>query len=329
MSAGLRDYPACDEQVRKIASVMWGDLDGKTRTERKYGKGRVIWGKTPREILLSDEIKPDFTYSGQDSLPDQFDYIHRTNGDTEIYFVINRKKLRKTLEFTFRVAGKQPEIWDPVSGEMREAEAFSQKDGHTTLPLDMEEFSSCFIVFDKKISAEARGKTANNFPELKDLTSINGSWRVEFDPRWGGPEETVVDSLESWTKNTDDRIRYYSGKAVYKKTFDIGAIPDKRIFLDLGNLSNLAEVRLNGKNLGILWCAPWHVEITGNIKASGNMLEVDVINLWANRVIGDLNFPREKRLTSTHDVFRFDELRKNTPLIESGLFGPVRISIMK
>jgi hypothetical protein len=130
---------------------MLADMDGKTRIERNYGKGRVIGGKTPGEILLNDVIKPDFTYSGQDSLPDQFDCIQRTSGDTEFYFVINRNKIRKAMVFTFCVTGKQPEIWDPVKGEMREAVAFSQKDGYTTLLLEMEESVSFFIVFNKKI----------------------------------------------------------------------------------------------------------------------------------------------------------------------------------
>ncbi|MBK7711770.1 MAG: glycosyl hydrolase [Bacteroidales bacterium] len=329
MAAGLDNYPACDEKVRKIASEVWGDLDGRTRTERNYGKGRVIWGKTPREILLNDGIKPDFTYSAQDSLPDQFDYIHRTCGNAEIYFVINRNKIRRTTYFTFRSTGKQPEIWDPVKGEMRDAAAFSQKDGYTTLPLEMEEFGSCFIIFDRNISTQAKGKTENNFPELKDLAVLHSPWIVEFDPSWGGPEEAVFDTLESWTRNTDDRIRYYSGKATYKKTFDLKNKPDKRIFLDLGSLSHVAEVRLNGRNLGILWCSPWRLEITGDVRASDNLLEVDVINLWANRVIGDLKLTKEKRLTVTHDIFRFDEIRKETPLIESGLFGPVRLSIVQ
>ena len=212
---------------------------------------------------------------------------------------------------------------------MREAEAFSQQYGYTTLPLDFEQFGSCFIVFNKKISAQAKGKAKSNSPELKELTVLNGPWReLGFDPHWGGPEEAVFDSLKSWTVNADNGIRYYSGKASYSKTFDPGKIPNKRIFLDLGNLNHIAEVTLNGRYLGILWCSPWRVEITSDIRASGNLLEVDVVNLWANRVIGDLNLPKEKRFTATHDVFRFDELRKNTPLIESGLFGPVRILII-
>ena len=100
---------------------------------------------------------------------------------------------------------------------------------------------------------------------------------------------------------------------------------DERLFLDLGNVMNVAEVRLNGRKLGILWCAPWRVEITRSVKPADNLLEIDVINLWANRVVGDLNLPKEKRFTRTHDKFRFDMLKSDTPLLDSGLLGPVRI----
>jgi len=93
----------------------------------------------------------------------------------------------------------------------------------------------------------------------------------------------------------------------------------------LGNVKEVAEVRLNGKKLGILWCSPWRVDITKAVKPTGNVLEIDVINLWANRVIGDLNQPKEKRLTKTHDAFRFDMLTKNTRPIGSGLLGPVTL----
>jgi hypothetical protein len=156
-SAELKNWHECDAQVLKIAAEVWGDLDGKSRTERRYGKGRVIWGKTPREVLLGDGIKPDFTFTGQDTQPEQFDYIHRNSGDTEVYFVINRTNRPETHEFTFRVAGKQPEIWDAVSGEIREAGAFRQIDGCTALPLELDRFGSIFIVFRKPISAAGIG----------------------------------------------------------------------------------------------------------------------------------------------------------------------------
>jgi hypothetical protein len=334
MSAGLKNYPNCDEQVRKIAAEIWGDLDGKTRTERKFGKGRVIWGKTPREILLAAGVKPDFTFTKQNENPDQFDYIHRTSGATEIYFVINRTNKSETEDFTFRVAGKQPEIWNAVTGEMRNANAFQQTDGCTTMSLELDAFSSFFIVFRKSINDNIAGKAERNFPKLTELKELDGSWKVAFDPQWGGPSEVEFAELENWIKRPEEGIKHYSGKATYRKTFDLNreansgkkaSKKDERLFLDLGQIKHVAEVRLNGKKLGVLWCAPWRVEITGAVKTTGNVLEIDVINLWANRVIGDLKQPKEKRFTSTHDAFRFNMITGNTPLLDAGLMGPVRI----
>jgi hypothetical protein len=326
MSAGLKNYPESDEQVRKIAAEIWGDLDGKIRTEREFGKGRVIWGKTPREILLAGGVQPDFTFTGQNENPEQFDYIHRTSGDTEIYFVINRTNKVETRDFTFRVADKQPEIWNAVTGEMRDANAIHQAGGRTTVSLELDAFGSFFIVFSKPV--EKAGKAERNFPKLVASKELDGSWKVAFDPQCGGPGEVEFAKLGNWINRPEEGIKYYSGKATYRKTFDLNRESNKkddRLFLDLGKIKHVAEVRLNGKDLGIIWCAPWQVEITGAVKTTDNVLEVDVINLWANRVIGDLNLPKEKRFTSTHDGFRFDMLRGSTPLLDAGLMGPVII----
>jgi hypothetical protein len=333
-ATGLKDYPQSDAEVQSIAAEIWGDLDGTNRTERSFGKGRVIWGKTPREVLLADGVAPDFTYAGQSEHPDDFDYIQRTSGDTEIYFVINRKNQTATQDFIFRVTGRQPEIFDPVSGSIRPANAFQQADGCTTLPLQLDRFGSCFVVFRKPIDNEIAGKAESNFPKLVQVQDLTGSWNVAFDPAWGGPTNAEFPELVSWTQRSEEGIKYYSGTATYQKTFDLSDAAgtaeetghkSKKLFLDLGNVKELAEVRLNGKKLGILWCNPWRVDITKAVKPTGNMLEVDVINLWANRVIGDLNKPKEERLTKTHDAFRFDMLTKTTTPIESGLLGPVTL----
>lgn len=333
-AVGLKNYPESDKELIKIADEIWGDLDGKTRTERRFGKGRIIWGKTPREILLADGATPDFTFNGQVESPEQFDYIHRKQGDTDIYFVINRTNQPKNRDFTFRVAGKQPEIWNAVSGEMRKASAFSQANGNTTLNLDLDRFDSYFIVFRKSVPINAVGSGKINFPELKELTELSGPWKISFDPQWGGPDTVTFSELISWTDRPEEGIKHYSGRATYKKRFDLSLNADVnkkmmpgtgRLFLDLGEIKDVAEVRLNGKKLGILWCSPWRVEITDGVKPMGNLLEVDVVNLWANRVIGDLNQPKEKRFTKTHDAFRFDFLTGKTPLLKSGLLGPVKI----
>ncbi|MES2428050.1 MAG: glycosyl hydrolase [Bacteroidota bacterium] len=330
MSAELKDYPECDIQVRKIAAEIWGDLDGKTRTERRLGKGRIIWGKTPREILRADGVAPDFTFTGQAEDPEQFDYIHRTNDNTEIYFVTNRTNQLQMRDFTFRIGGKQPEIWDALTGRAVMARSYQQANGCTTLSLTFDKFSSYFVVFRKPIASNTKGPAGQNFPTLTALEQLRGSWSAAFDPQWGGPKKTDFPELISWTKRPEEGIKYYSGTAIYTKIFDlkkntVEKSKPKRVFLDLGDVKDVAEVRLNGKQLGILWCAPWRVEITDAVKQKGNILEVKVINLWANRVVHDLSLPKEQRLTKTHDVFRFDMLNVNTPLLESGLIGPVKI----
>jgi hypothetical protein len=331
---GLKDYPESDKQVKAIAGEIWGDLDGKTRTERKFGKGRVIWGKTEREILLADGVPPDFTFEGQEANPGQFDYIHRSLGDIDIYFVINRTNQPLKNHFTFRVKGKQPEIWNAVTGEMHPANTSEPSGDGSTLSVNLDRFGSCFILFQKPGAVDASLPVGNPFPELNELTELTGPWKVSFDPQWGGPEAVAFPELVSWTDRPEEGIRYYSGKATYLKTFDLRSKADhglkiragkERVFLDLGAVKDVAEVWLNGKKLGVLWCDPWRVEITDVVKPSGNKLEIDVINLWANRVIGDLNQPLEKRITKTHDGFRFDFLAPKTPLLRSGLLGPVKL----
>jgi hypothetical protein len=333
-AAGLKNYPKSDAEVQSITAQLWGDLDGTNRTERSFGKGRVIWGKAPREVLLADGVAPDFTCAGQAEHPNDFDYIERTSGDIAIYFVINRKNQTMTQNFTFRVSGKQPEIFDPVSGGIRPANDFQQASGCTTVPLELDRFGSCFVVFRKSIDKEIAGKAESNFLSLVQLQTLGGLWNVAFDPAWGGPTSAEFPELASWTLRPEDGIKFYSGMAAYRKTFDLSDAAGmakesggrtKKLFLDLGNVKEVAEVRLNGKKLGILWCSPWRVDITKAVKPTGNVLEIDVINLWANRIIGDLGQPKEKRFTKTHDAFRFDMLTKNTKPIESGLLGPVTL----
>ncbi len=354
-AAGLKDYPKCDEEVKTLATEIWGDCDGETRTEHAYGKGRVIWGKPLGDVLRADGVKPDFTYGEQIEKPSAslrrhatngdealagkpgnlhattLDFIHRAVGDADIYFVSNRKNQPATQYCVFRVVGKRPEIWDPVSGTIRAAAAFQQADGCTTLPLEFAPFESYFVVFRRPIAVDSAGKAARNFPKLSSVQNLAGPWSLQYDPRWGGPASVEFPELVSWTKRPEEGIKFYSGKATYRKTFDVDrdvetAVRDSgRLFLDLGGVKHVAEVRLNGKRLGVLWTAPWRVEISDAVRPSGNVLEIDVVNLWVNRVVGNLNLPKEKRIGETHDVFRFGMVRPTTPLLDSGLLGPVTL----
>jgi len=322
---GLKNYPQCDEQVRKLAGELWGECDGKAVKQRRFGRGRIVWGQALREVLAGSGIAPDFQYVGRDEKT-FLDFIHRSDGTCEIYFVANRLARDETARCTFRVGGRQPELWDPVSGAMRDATAFSQADGRTVVPLEFAPHGSLFVIFRKPIPPERQGTAPGNGPQLSEPTELRGAWTVRFDAKWGGPEAVRFEELSDWTKAGSDGIKYYSGTATYESAkFALPASltrrPPAAIYLDLGEVKNVARVRLNGKDLGVLWTRPFRVEITGAVQPADNVLEIAVTNLWPNRLIGDAALPPEKRFTRTH-VTKFT---KDAPLMPSGLLGPVTL----
>jgi len=273
-----------------------------------------------RHIVQADGLAPDIEFQGATPQA-KLDWIHRRNGDDEIYFVSNQAATPATAQAAFRVSGKQPELWNPVTGQIRDLPEWREQEGRTIVALSFAPRESCFVVFRKKAQA-GKGVDAKNFPALKPLAEIAGPWQVSFDPKWGGPESVVFEKLDDWTKRPEEGIRFYSGTATYRQTFGLPETSRRenaRIHLDLGRVQNLATVRLNGKELGVVWTAPWRVEITEAVKPTGNRLEIDVVNLWPNRLIGDAALPPEKRFTVTN----VDTYKKDSPLLPSGLLGPV------
>jgi len=316
---GLKGYPHADAELKNLADDMWGECDGQKVKERKLGEGRIVCGKMMQEAL---GIAPDFEYRANDK-DTSLDFIHRRIASDEIYFVTNHKEHAARAECTFRIDAKLPELWDPVTGETRPASAFMQSERKTTLPLEFAPFGSMFVVFRQPIARGVNGKAARNFPVYSNLQELTGPWTVSFDPEWGGPASAEFDRLISWTVRPEAGIKYYSGKATYHKTFDLPPAlrgTSARVALDLGKLKDVAQVRLNGKGLGVLWTKPFRVEITEAAKPTGNVLEIDVVNLWTNRVIGDAMLPPEQRLAKTNIEFKKDD-----PLLESGLLGPVEL----
>jgi hypothetical protein len=322
---GLTGYPQSDAEVRRLAAELWRDCDGQRVKERRLGKGRVSWGKPLREVLLAERVPPDFDQANPVEGAPELNFIHRIDGETDLYFVANRRNVWARGDCTFRVSGKQPELWDPVSGETHSAEAFRQQDRRTTLPLELAPHGSLFVVFRKPIGLTAAGRAARNFPVYVEGHELTGEWRVKFDSRWGGPESALFDRLVSWTQRPEEGISHYSGKATYQKTVDLPDAfrrPGRRIVLELGAVKDVAEVRLNGTNLGVVWTEPFRVDITEAVRPVGNALEIDVVNLWPNRLIGDAALPPEKRFTQSNVQFS-----KDHPLLESGLLGPVRLRV--
>ena len=326
----LQNYPAADEEIARIGSDLWSG---------KAGRGRVITGKTAREVLQADGVPPDCVAErraparADDDLqlaepvlgaPLQLDYIHRTDEGAEIYFVATRTNHAASALCTFRVSGKAPELWNAVTGEHKYAAAYQEKDGRTSVPLAFDPCGSWFVVFREPAAAHP-AIAKSNPAELKSIRDLSGPWTVHFDPKWGGPESAQFDQLVSWTDRPEPGIKYYSGTATYEKTFDLPSqTPDpgrQTLYLDLGNLRELAEVKVNGKSCGITWCPPFRVDVTSAVNPGTNQLEIEVVNFWPNRIIGDAGLPPDQRRTQTN----IRKLTANTPLMESGLFGPVQL----
>jgi len=318
------------KQFQILVDKIWGQ-EASEKGENKYGKGLVVWGVTAREYLLSKNIPTDFNVVGNQSQTD-FDYIHYTLDESDVYFVTNQTTKRQKISSQFRVSGKQPELWDALTGEIREAKAFSQKDGLTTVPLTLEPYGAMMVVFNKSIDEDKQGTAKRNYSDYNTVKNISGDWNVYFDPKWGGPTSVVFPQLMDWTAHADEGIKYYSGTAVYNKTFKIDFKPQKgkQYYLELGSVKDvgIVEVKINGKDKGILWTKPFRVEISQELQKGENTLEIKVVNSWYNRVAGDQTFPNKKQYTKTNVMLNHDfrgRLIDEIPLEPSGLIGPVTV----
>jgi len=315
-----------------LSDLIWGEAITESG-ERNYGQGKVAWGMTAREYLKSQHIAVDFQVIENDSKTD-FDYIHYTLGGRDIYFVTNQTTERQIIQCTFRVSGKHPELWDALTGDIREAKAFTQTDGLTTVPLTLEPYGAIMVVFNEKIPSDKQGTTQRNYSDFEVLTEISGEWAVHFDPQWGGPGSVLFPELMDWSQHSDEGIKYYSGAAVYKKSFSLDSElrEEESYFLQLGSVKDvgIAEVKINGKDKGVVWAAPFRVDISKELQVGENTLEIKVVNSWYNRVAGDQMFPDIKPYTSTNIDLAHDfrgRPKDEIPLEPSGLLGPVEIHL--
>ena len=574
-SLGLAGYPKSDAEVKSLVAEMWGDCDGKTITANRFGKGRVVWGQTMEQVFASLNVLPDFSFPTNSG--SQLVYIHRLDGDADIYFVANQRDQFDSADCTFRVSGKVPEFWYPDTGRIEPAPVWREEGGRITVPLQFDPAGSVFVVFRKKagsgdhivsaafsaplksdvlqiqraryetldgtqgadvtalLASKVRGgaikitvdkkslgidpmigrkkqlrveymldgRTAEKIipenavfevgqsatatdTELKiqsaryesldgkqgaDVTTLlagqirdgqlkikvdnrtlggdpalnqkkqlrvkytlngqpaeniaaensvfepvlliavsepdlklsadtsgqvklcaaapgtaelktasgktikmdvrdvlkpvelSGPWELSFQPNRGAPVQISLPKLISWAEHTNSGVKYFSGTATYRKIFDlppevnsqkseVSATSDLRpltsIFLDLGQVKNLAEVSVNGKPLGILWKPPFRVNITDAAKPGKNKLEIKITNLWPNRLIGDEQLPEDCEWGSNLTLKRWPQWlldgkpsptgrltfttwhhwKKDEALLPSGLLGPVTLRTM-
>jgi hypothetical protein len=313
-SPSMKNYPDCDIKLKNMAGQLWGDCDGEKQTVNNLGKGRVFSGISLKEAFDRLQVLPDVV------CPSNYLWTHRQKGDTEIYFVSNQSEKTCSDTLIFRVSGKQPELWDAVTGEHRDLSQFVEKNGQTLIPLKFGSADSWFIVFRKKASNK-RSTASMNFPAPKPVMELDGSWNVQFNPKFGMPADTVINNLFDWTTDKNIAIKYYSGAALYRKEFAFDPSDNTGYSIDLGDLESLASVRLNGKELGTLWRPPYRIDITASLKKGTNVLEVEVVNTWWNRVVGDAQ-PGAVPFTWAATRVTWNASSK---LIPAGLFGPVQI----
>jgi hypothetical protein len=352
-SPSLVSYPDCDTEVAVLAAEMWKKPAAPVGIARiEHGKGAIYRGgdlapgkalypayTATARLLESLGLSEDFT-----SPSGKLRFIHRRTQENDIYFVSNRTAETLDTEGIFRVQGLHSQLWDPVTGEVRHLTRHEAVDGRTRIPLSFSPFQSYFVVF-SRMAKPADAQATPGFHVHETITTLDGPWKVSFAPASGGPGETDFNTLADWTTRPEDGIRHYSGTAIYRKSFDMD-LPDPaprgntRYWLDLGNVLDICELRLNGKDLGILWTAPWRVDITDALVRKGNQLEIRVTNTWVNRLIGDQQ-PGDKGVRKVswpsgllggkeysagrHTFATFDHYKPDSPLQPAGLLGPVTL----
>lgn len=315
----LSDKDAAD--YKALVARLW-PAGGEASAGTSVGKGRVIASGDVEAALTKAGVGSDFRMVGG-AADAEVPFLHRRwaensgqSGDS--YFLVNRKERDETFEAHFRVTGKAPELWHAETGTF-EPVSYRIVNGETVIPMSLAGEESVHVVFRKAAPADSLAiKKLAPAP----LLTLDGAWNVAFQPGRGAPAGTVLPKLQPLNENADAGISHFSGVATYAKDFAApkGWKPGQPLWLNLGDLREVAQVSVNGKDVGMVWHAPYRVDLSGAVKAGKNHIEVRVANLWINRLIGDKQ-PGAKPVTFT----TLPTYRADAPLRASGLIGPVVI----
>ena len=322
----LEDYPSCDEEVRRLSHLLWGDGSGEGG--RRHGKGRVFPEVALRDVLGGMGLRPDFSVDSP--AKHDLDYIHRRTENEDFYFVINSADEPVEAECSFRVAeGSRPFLWNAEDGSISPCPVYRFENGAIRMPLKLEQISSVFVVFKTGEAAgdlagllkdSRRSATAGNAAPLPDI-ALTGPWVLEFPAGRGAPASIELDALKCWTELGPEGARVFSGTARYTTSIHVPDGYSNRVLeLDLGQVAEVAEVSVNGAPTDVAWKPPCRVDVTGLLKTGTNHIEVEVTNLWHNRIVGDLRHPEAGEFAPTSVKHRFSA---DMELLRSGLLGPV------
>jgi hypothetical protein len=309
---------AADAEVKELAAELWGDLDGVSRTKRTYGKGKLVWGVPLDEVLAEARVMKDVDFNYDN---DKLAWIHRRDGNTEIYYVVNRTNAPIAVTGRFQVTGKEVELWRADGGVMEPA-TYKIDSVATRVDLPLLENEAVFVVFGNNASQVAYTAPQKQY---RPLSELKGAWEVSFPKDLGAPDKIQLPQLVSLTENAVEGVKYFSGTCTYTKVMEVKKewlTPKQKIILDLGAVKDMAEVYVNGNRVDFLWKAPFVLDITKAVKAGSNKLEIKVTNEWTNRLAGDRDHPEHKVLSSYPMPFG----RRQYELTPSGLLGPVKLN---
>ncbi|MDX9882648.1 MAG: glycosyl hydrolase [Prolixibacteraceae bacterium] len=322
-SPSLENYPECDREVRAWAEKLWGDANGKP-VALNYGKGKVFNGLELEEVFSQTGLENDVDLSGDYPVL----WTHRTAESRDIYFITNQSEKEIAFTPSFRVKNKKPQLWNPLTGEIRALNEFETIGNHIRVPLKLSAYQSYFVVFAEQPAAGSiREGYRSNFPEREVVASLDGPWQVAFEDTATGPRNPVTfASLANWPENPDERIRYYSGSAVYTKEFDMDEVePGDALYLNLGDVQVVSRVKLNGEPIGGTWLKPHLLNTKGLLKKGKNTIEIEVANLWRNRLIQEKSLPENGRKA----WWLIDDIQPGEQLQPSGLLGPATVECLK
>ena len=315
-SPSLQNQPEADRRVKDMAARIWGDVDGVNVKQRCYGKGMICDGLDFETLFAQLGYVPDC------KVPDGMNVYqgHQKDGDTDIYILSNQDNRALTMDVAFRVTGKQPELWDPVTGIIRKLPAFRQEEKTTVVPMKLEKNECVFVVFREKGEPSATTLEAN-YPAPLRTQEATGEWDVTFESAFKTPSPVRMATLDNLSDNANDSIRYFSGTATYTTSVSLDrAGRGEHMFMAFDNVGTMAKVYINGKYAGGVWTAPYRLDVTDFVKNGRNDVKVEVVNTWVNRIVGDMNLPESERET----YLFVNHLNAKTSLPPSGIIGKVK-----
>jgi hypothetical protein len=310
-----------DSAVLAVADELWGAEENVSATnppiKRELGKGQVYRTTDLGAALEADAIAPDVRIDGAE--PDVFMTLHRRTADSDIYFISNRRDHPEQVEMTFRVGHEVPEVWHAEDGS-REPATYRLTDQGVRVSLSVGAQAAEFVVLRGQPKAPAWTAPAWNVHVLADL---QGPWTVHFQPGRGAPGSATFAQLVDWADSLDPRVKYFSGAATYAKSLVVPAswaAHGQRLVLDLGDVRELAVVSVDGQVVATRWHPPYQVDLTDVLPPGKHRLDIKVVNLWVNRLIGDKQSGVTPIAFAPQSPYQAD-----STLRSSGLLGPVRI----